>query len=143
MNSLKHYAFLFVVFLCLFAGGMLGLERMESTKVVPFEHISMEIQSILVQGGLFYFLIFFPLTIILEQIPRRFAFINMALFPIVGYFLGKYIFFITYPEWVEVDGFPVKEETSMMLFSLVSLFYALVVLTKHKKKSPSSIVCRT
>lgn len=132
----KRHLLLGILFLMLFMIGIQFLEMIESRKVMPFEHVELGITYSLFIGFTFYICAFLPLNVIIEFFPATMTWnvVRITANILVGIFMGSYIFFMTYPEWVEIDGYPVQEETSIIIFVCVAFIYTSALIIYKKKE---------
>ncbi len=128
MNTVKRYAILFTIFIILYVIGSKCLEILESVKIVPFEDIKVDFKENIVQAIFSFLLTFLPLSVLFDFLPSQRLFIILKVISLscLGLFIGSYIYFITYPEWVEISGADVRKETAMIIFGIVGLIYSLV-----------------
>lgn len=130
------YVLLALLGISLFVGGLKLLDLIESTKVSPYTHVQFHFLNSLGIAAIVYFVIFLPLSFLYRKLPHHFFFdvLNMALFVYICIQLGGYIFYITYPEWVELSGTNVRKETALIIFGFIGLIYATALSVLKNKK---------
>lgn len=142
MKKVKRYIILGLIYITLFTLGFYVLESLESKKVYPFEHVQVGMYSSIKIGFIFFLLVYLPMTIITDFLPKRrldkvlLSVTKVLLFSVVGVIIGNFIFSIVYPEWVVLDlvGVVLNRETSLFIFGLIGFIYSLGNFIKFKER---------
>jgi hypothetical protein len=138
LKRLMRYSILGLLYITLFTVGFAILENVESKKIANYEDVLVGFHSIY-YGFFIFLIIYFPMTIITDFLSKKplnmifFWFAKTILFSLVGIIIGSFIFSITYPEWVEIDGNFLNRETSLIIFGSIGFIYSIITTIYRKK----------
>ncbi|RXJ04376.1 hypothetical protein DS745_03045 [Anaerobacillus alkaliphilus] len=139
MKTIKRLSILGLFYVMLFALGFSLLENLESKKVYPFEHVQVGFYSSVKMGFIIFLIIYLPITIVTDLLSTDkkykifWGILKTPFFSILGVVIGQLIFYMTYPEWVELSGYILNKETALIIFGLVGFIYSLITIIYKKK----------
>lgn len=135
MEIVKHF-FLWIFMIVLFVAAAVVLELFEGSKIMTTEYYGLRnigltfVLLMVVYAFLFYPITLLPISLVVHKLVKSLM-IKASIYILFGGLVGVYMFHYLYDNFV--SGYELNRNSSIIIFAVVGLLYALAENMLHRR----------